>query len=477
MNRRTPAEALDAPNVAAFPAQGFDQAFIDEVNERHALVLIGSRAVVIKENGPDAPVGERLQILSVEAFQHWYRNRTFRVGDKWKSLGELWMSSADRRQFHGMEFAPSPDDSGGREGYYNLWRGFEVEPDPSGDCKPFIDHMFDNVCSGNAEHFEWMMSWFASIFQRPQERIGTSLVLRGPMGAGKSMPGEIIGSLIAPHYFLVDEPRYLVGNFNSHLASCLLLQADEAVWAGDKQAEGRLKGMVTASHQMIEHKGIDPIRVRNHVRLMMTSNEAWVIPAGRDERRFAVFDVGAQRAQDRTYFGALARHMATPGAKAALLYELLNWKLDEAVLRSIPATEALLDQKLRSGDSVEQWWYEVLDHGEVRPGHGWPRWMITRLIHKNYRLWCERYNIRRPLDERSFMKALKKLCPGFVKRRAGRDDVVADHDDDGHGTGYGTGETDPATRPWGHDFPPLADARTWFEDAYRQPVGWDAEGV
>mgnify|MGYP000856866344 CR=1 FL=1 len=51
--------------------------------------------------------------------------------------------------------------------------------------------------------------------------------------------------------------RYLVGQFNAHLASCLFLQADEGFWAGDKQAEGRLKGLITSEYQMIELKGVD----------------------------------------------------------------------------------------------------------------------------------------------------------------------------------------------------------------------------
>ena len=54
----------------------------------------------------------------------------------------------------------------------------------------------------------------------------------------------------------------MTGQFNAHMASCLLLQADEAVWAGDKAAEGRLKGLITSPIQQIEAKGVDPIRLR-----------------------------------------------------------------------------------------------------------------------------------------------------------------------------------------------------------------------
>ena len=73
-----------------------------------------------------------------------------------------------------------------------------------------------------------------------RERAGTAIVLRGLMGTGKTVLGDVMGSLVAPHYFLVDDPRYVTGQFNAHMSACLLLQADEAVWARDKTAEGRL---------------------------------------------------------------------------------------------------------------------------------------------------------------------------------------------------------------------------------------------
>ena len=63
------------------------------------------------------------------------------------------------------------------------------------------------------------------------------------MGAGKTKVGEIIGSVIPAHYFQVDDPRYIVGNFNAHMASCLLLQAEEAVWAGDQARRGPIEGL------------------------------------------------------------------------------------------------------------------------------------------------------------------------------------------------------------------------------------------
>ena len=84
-----------------------------------------------------------------------------------------------------------------------------------------------------------MVGWWAQILQQPSIKMATALVLRGPFGAGKTKVGQVMGSLIGEHYLLVASPRYITGQFNSHMASLLVLHADEAFWAGDKAAGAR----------------------------------------------------------------------------------------------------------------------------------------------------------------------------------------------------------------------------------------------
>ena len=138
------------------------------------------------------------------------------------------------------------------------------------------------------------------------------------MGVGKTKVGQVVGSLLGDHYALVSSPRYVTGQFNAHMKALLLLHADEAFWAGDKTAEGRLKDLVTGDAHFIEHKGLDPIRVKNYVRLYVTGNEDWQIPAGFGERRFAVLDVGKDHMQDTAYFAAIDAEMDNGGREALL---------------------------------------------------------------------------------------------------------------------------------------------------------------
>jgi hypothetical protein len=300
---------------------------------------------------------------------------------------------------------------------------------------------------------------FAHMMQKPRERLGTAIVMRGGMGTGKTIVGEIIGSLIVAHYFLVDDPRYVTGNFNAHMASCLLLQADEAVWAGDKAAEGRLKGLITSPHQFIEAKGIDPIRLTNYVRLIMTSNEHWVVPAGKDERRFAVFDVDPRCAQNHAYFAEMREEMDS-GGREALLADLLAFDLGSVDLRKIPHTEALLEQKIRSLDSVDSWWFERLMSGATaRHGSEWQRTVWTVGLFEDYVTTAERIGVKRKTEETVFGMRLRKLVPDLTKRR--RKLMVPGK----HGA-------DELRWVWVYMLPPVEECRAAFEAAVGQTIAW-----
>ena len=72
---------------------------------------------------------------------------------------------------------------------------------------------------------------------------------------------------------------------------------------GDKAGEGALKHLVTDEELLIEGKHRDAFMVRNLSRLIIASNEKWVVPAGIRARRWCVLDVADTHANDRAYFG------------------------------------------------------------------------------------------------------------------------------------------------------------------------------
>ena len=440
---------------------GYDH---EAMNAEFAFLLVGSKAVVIREN-PDAPIEQRIRFLTLDAFRQWSLNRWTEIYDpsakdvKSVPWAKRWLGARDRRQFDGVEFHPDanpdPASAGGTPGYFNLWRGWGCEPRKGGKYAVFRDHLLNNICGGDEALYAWVFGFFAQMLQRPRERLGVALVLRGGQGSGKTKIGEVFGSLIPSHYFLVDSARYLTGNFNAHMASCLLLQADEAVWAGDKQAEGRLKGLITSAEQMVESKGIDPIRLRNFVRVVMTSNEDWVVPAGKDERRFCVLDVDGRCAQNSAYFAEMDDEL-TNGGREALLADLLAFNLDSVDLRHVPRTAALLSQKIHSLDPIDSWWLDRLMAGApTRKSTDWPSYIWTDLVRDDYHEASDRRGVRHKSAETILGGRLRKLVPLLQRQKLNWTTPDGDR------------------RVWCYVLPSLKDCRTSFEKAIGQAITWE----
>ena len=98
---------------------------------------------------------------------------------------------------------------------------------------------------------------------------------------------------------------------------------------------------------------------------MMASNNEWVIPAGLDARRFAVFDVADVRRNDKAFFTALNAQL-TSGGLAAMLHDLLSLDIKGwHPSRGIPKTQALAEQKAFSLEPASKWWMAQLDRGSL----------------------------------------------------------------------------------------------------------------
>jgi hypothetical protein len=169
----------------------------------------------------------------------------------------------------------------------------------------------------------------------------------------------------------VDSPGQFLGRFNGHLSDKVILFADEAFWAGDNKAEGKLKAMVTEPRIAIEAKYKDITTGVNRLHIMIASNNNWMVPATPDERRYAVFDVPPDRIGDHEYFAAIRAELEA-GGYAAMLHDLLHMDLGKWHPRQdIPWTPALRAQIERSEGAVRAAIREMLEDG-CRPAWGQP---------------------------------------------------------------------------------------------------------
>jgi len=335
---------------------------LERMNERFCVLKIANKARVLTFEKEPRKAGSIREVASFLAFADFTKLQDHIKVDGQKKLGRgtAWLNNPLRRQYAGLVFLPGE----GREvdGYLNLWRGFKVES-REGDWSLMRAHIENVLANGVHEDAQYILKWCAYAVQRPGEQTEVVLVFRGGRGTGRGVFGRTMCEIFGQHGLQISSAQHLTGKFNAHLIDVAMLFADEAFWPGDKSAEGTLKRMITEPTLTIEKKGVDSIEVENYLRIIMASNEDWVVPAGLDERRFAVFDVGERHKQEKEYFVRLYADLSN-GGKEAMLHDLRQMDLGDWHPRyDIPQTRALQDQKRLSLNPYDQWWLGLLIEG------------------------------------------------------------------------------------------------------------------
>jgi hypothetical protein len=338
---------------------------IKTMNEKHALVIVSGKSLVATMADNGAP-----DLWQIRTFHDLYANKRIEVTEQVTNRRKLiqhshaWMNHPDRRTYAGgIVFAPA----GASDQQFNLWRGWAVKPNPEAECQLFLHHLANVICCGQQELYAYLLGWMAHLVQDTADKPGVAIVLRGLKGTGKDVVGRYLSKMIGScHVANIAQPDHLLGKFNGHLQSAVLAHVEEALWAGSKQGESSLKNLITAPTLAIERKGVDTYQASSCLRVLMSSNEDWTVPASADERRFAVFDVSAHRRGDAKYFHELHREMEDGGA-SALLHFLQAYDLSGFNVRAAPESSGLAGQKIASLRGVALWWLEVLQEGKL-PG-------------------------------------------------------------------------------------------------------------
>jgi hypothetical protein len=427
---------------------------LQALNEKHAVIMIGGKCLIMNHEHDPTFNRPTITFSAVEDFRKWYANKRCWMANgngkaKQYDLSEIWLKSQERPQYRGVVFAPGefhPE-------YYNLYRGLSIEPQ-KGDWSLMQEHLYENISRKNMEVYKYLLSWMAQMVQQPGgERPGISIVMRGDQGVGKGVFAKYFGTIFGPHYMHITQAGQLTGRFNAHTKDVLLCFVDEALWAGDKAAEGVLKALVTEDYLMVEPKNKDPFPIKNHMRIIIASNNDWVVPAAIHERRFFVIDVGATKIQDSKYFKAISRERKN-GGQAAMLYDLLDLNISNVDLRKFPKTEALFDQQMQTANTAIKFWFHRLSNGNLKDSDGsWVNFspIPTRDLYSSYVDYCRMLNERYPLISSHFVKKIRSVCPEI----------------------HGSRPSENGERIQCLNIPDLHVCRTLFEKAFNQKVEWD----
>jgi hypothetical protein len=431
---------------------------IKRLNDVHAVLPIGGKTRVVTFGELEEFPGRKTIIMTqtfgdFAALQNKYRHEfSTPKGVVSIPLGTFWLNSKHRRQFDGgMAFMPCHDERvvGNK---LNLWAGYGVQP-VEGDCGLFLDFARDVICSGDKEHFEYLIKREAFIMQA-RKRSEVALALRSKEeGVGKGLYERIIGHLYGNHAMQIANPAHVIGKFNPHLETLLRLTADEALFVGDPRHRNALFGLVTEAKLTIEPKFAGVYGADSFLNLSITTNADHFIPVSGTARRFFVPTVSPCHMQDFAYFDAILKQMRAGGYEA-LLYHLLHVDLSGFNVRAVPKTAGLAEQAAYSRRGVDGLVEEACSVARVpAPASTWPGFTVTSKDIKDFGF---AYELSKTTDPE-----LKRLSPLTVVKRLCKEwGCVAEQ------RRNSTKNTKDLSRTSGLQWPPLDELRTKFVERF-----------
>lgn len=451
--------------------------WLTELNAKYCTVIDGSKFRIVYQAFD--PVMNRFYWVRMSHvdFQLLYGNRMLEKNNGSKTklvpLGKAWLEWHGRRHVEGVVFDPERE----RPGYLNLWTGFAYEPSTKGSWDRLRELIFEVLADGSDTANAYILNWMAWLAQHPGQRAEAALVFRGGMGVGKGTLGNTLAKIIGRHAIAVASPELVAGRFNAHLQDVIFLFADEAIRASDKIAESRLRAIITEPHLSFEGKGRDVVVSSNVLHVMMASNDAWVVPAGMDERRFFVSDANTKWRGHFSKFEALHEELKRDGGSGyqRMLFDLLNHKLPMGWHpRQIPVTQALLDQKLRSMSPLRQFLFNALNEGELPFEYRNGPWATETVrcfaedFKESFSLWCRNSNINPGGSQRNssrfVLQELRQIFPNArteLRDRVPEESTVQASKSDG--------------RAHAIEIPPLAECRAEFERQLRGKISWPGD--
>ena len=364
-----------------------------QMNLRYALMRIGKNTLIatFEKNANDVRVG----FLNVGSFNIMLSNEPIFIKNKKHQMSDIWLASSLRREYYDMGIYPKGKEP---DGTLNIWNGWGVEPNPDASCEKYLKHTEGVICNGNTENYEWLLDWMADSIQDFRNVKGTCVVLQGIEGCGKGIWADNFGMLFGKHYTHIVDAERLTSRFNSFMADSILIFADEVLFPGDRKSANVLKGLISERVITREAKGVDSVDVDNLNRVIIASNEDWIIPAGPQSRRYLVLHINPDLACNKSYFDALAKEMDN-GGRGALLHFLINRRITSN-LRTAPVTKALIEQRKMSSrhDTLMQWIIEIMEKGGfesvdssamVGETGEWPSSLNKYEVFNEYRSWAK----------------------------------------------------------------------------------------
>lgn len=311
----------------------------------------------------------------------------------------------------------------------NLWCGHVPEP-KAGDWSVIEDLLREVICAGSIINYEYHLNYLAHMVQKPDEKPGVMIVYMGGQGNGKGSMCRLLEAIWSHSTLQVSDTEDVVGRFTGSLERSYVVFMDEALFAGDKKAQDRLKSLITEPTLRIEEKYQPKRTIDSFHRFFAATNHKQFAQLDIDDRRLFILKVSEHRKVDRSapittqgeqeaYWDRLHIAFKDGVTIPAFLEHLLEIDLTSFSVRRLPSTSAHKEQRMLSLDSFNKFLLDTLQTGEIAGGskpHNWNEsfWISTEELKSAFTAYdknAERYT---PLSLNQMNQKIREAIPSTI---------------------------------------------------------------
>src|ERR1039457_1553891 len=275
-------------------------------------------------NGSDCAKGAPLSTQDLYNLTDDYRfSEPNSAGKEVSKHGSMeWHQTKETPRAVGIDFDPSFLLG---EGFLNLARGFATEPKRNdATIARYWTPLLSHVANGDARDMRDLERSFAYPVKYPGTKLHHGIAISGPQGAGKSLIGQVAGSVYHPEHYNEIDGDALFDTFNDELARKQFIVANEISHSDKRRDAGKLKNCITRDRIRINGKYQRDYTIRDTINYLLTSNDGDFLWLDDDDRRW--FVIAVQNVLDHDFGRAVYEQFKgkSDEGRAALLWHFQN---------------------------------------------------------------------------------------------------------------------------------------------------------
>lgn len=339
-----------------------------------------------------------------------------------RSFIDTWLSDENIKTYECIDMLPPPIPV--PVGVYNTWAGFDaehIEYKQFGSPNRFVSHVRNVFGKKNGQY---VLSYLASIIQRPATKTGVCLVCVGSQGNGKSSIFDVVmQKIIGQKYFgfTNDPANDLFSRFgemkNQKIMNCI----DDFNVGSIKMNADPFKSFITGERINYEQKGKQSISLLNCANYILTTNKHDPVKLDSDDRRYAILPCLPDLIGNTKYFDKLYKYIDNQDNIRAIYDFLCDFDTTKINLaKDRPMSELFTDMKDMSRDK-EYMFLESILASEKFP--------VFTLRHKDlypkYKSWIvsNGFSDYKPKDAQKFGLFMKKIVGLEIDRNNGNGSI------------------------------------------------------